>query len=165
MRIIKKYTNRRLYDTSSSSYVNLESLAELIRSGEMVKIIDAQSGGDLTRLILMQIILETQGALELMPVGLLHRMIRLGAHNPMHAMFRQQLAVGLDMIDAQISRMEAQFHTLYPNATPPPAATPSSPPAPDAPPAKPPPPEPSEAGEDLDAFRARLAALEARLGQ
>jgi len=57
--ILKKYgKNRRLYDTSASRYVNLEEVAAFIRNGTEVQVIDAQSGEDLTRVCLMQIIME-----------------------------------------------------------------------------------------------------------
>jgi polyhydroxyalkanoate synthesis repressor PhaR len=57
--IFKKYgKNRRLYDTSASRYVNLEEVAALIRNGTEVQIIDAQTGEDLTRVCLMQIVME-----------------------------------------------------------------------------------------------------------
>ncbi len=57
--ILKKYgKNRRLYDTSASRYVNLEELAAMIRNGTEVQVIDAQTGEDLTRVSLMQIIME-----------------------------------------------------------------------------------------------------------
>src|ERR1700751_3302620 len=54
--VIKKYGNRRLYDTASSRYVNLDDLAEHIRAGREVQVVDAKSGQDLTRVILTQII-------------------------------------------------------------------------------------------------------------
>jgi polyhydroxyalkanoate synthesis repressor PhaR len=56
--VIKKYGNRRLYDTTSSRYVNLDDLAEHIRAGREVQVVDAKSGQDLTRVILTQIITE-----------------------------------------------------------------------------------------------------------
>src|SRR5437868_11718198 len=56
--IIKKYGNRRMYDTSASRYVNLEDLAGMIRDGKEVKVVDAKTGEDLTRLTLSQIISE-----------------------------------------------------------------------------------------------------------
>jgi polyhydroxyalkanoate synthesis repressor PhaR len=58
MIVIKKYENRRLYDTASSRYVNLEDVAALVREGEEVQVIDAKSGEDLTRVVLTQIIVE-----------------------------------------------------------------------------------------------------------
>jgi len=56
--VIKKYSNRRLYDTSESRYVNLEDIAELIRKGKAVQVVDAKTGEDLTRVTLTQIITE-----------------------------------------------------------------------------------------------------------
>jgi polyhydroxyalkanoate synthesis repressor PhaR len=56
--IIKKYGNRRLYDTAASRYINLEDIATLIREGKDVKVIDAKTGQDLTRVTLTQIITE-----------------------------------------------------------------------------------------------------------
>lgn len=56
--IIKKYPNRRLYDTSRSAYVNLEDLAGMIRNGKDVQVVDAITGEDLTRVVLTQIIVE-----------------------------------------------------------------------------------------------------------
>src|ERR1700748_2750580 len=56
--VIKKYANRRLYDTSSSRYINLEDIAALVRNGKEVQVIDAASGEDLTRVTLTQIIVE-----------------------------------------------------------------------------------------------------------
>ncbi len=56
--VIKKYGNRRLYDTAGSRYVNLDDIAELIRKGNEVQVLDAKTGQDLTRVTLTQIITE-----------------------------------------------------------------------------------------------------------
>ena len=56
--VIKKYGNRRLYDTAGSRYVNLDDLAALVRSGKEVHVVDAKTGRDLTRVTLTQIITE-----------------------------------------------------------------------------------------------------------
>jgi len=56
--VIKKYENRRLYDTTNSRYVNLEEVAQLVQSGKDVQVVDAATGEDLTRLVLTQIIVE-----------------------------------------------------------------------------------------------------------
>jgi polyhydroxyalkanoate synthesis repressor PhaR len=56
--VIKKYPNRRLYDTSGSRYINLEDIAVLIRDGKDVQVVDAQSGEDITRVTLTQIIVD-----------------------------------------------------------------------------------------------------------
>jgi len=56
--LVKKYGNRRLYDTAGSRYVNLDDLAGLVRAGKDIRVVDARSGRDLTRVILTQIITE-----------------------------------------------------------------------------------------------------------
>ena len=56
--VIKKYENRRLYDTSSSRYINLEDVAALVRDGSDVQVVDAKTGEDLTRVVLAQIIMD-----------------------------------------------------------------------------------------------------------
>jgi polyhydroxyalkanoate synthesis repressor PhaR len=56
--VIKKYGNRRLYDTTNSRYVNLEEIADLVRQGKEVQVVDAKTGRDLTRVTLTQIITE-----------------------------------------------------------------------------------------------------------
>ncbi len=74
---VKKYGNRRLYDTAESRYVTLEELAEKIRKGSDVKIVDAKSGHDLTQSTLTQIIVESRGAAKLLPVPFLLQLIRM----------------------------------------------------------------------------------------
>lgn len=75
--LIKKYGNRRLYDTGDSKYVTLDELAAKIRSGADVRVVDAQTGEDLTQALLTQIVLETGNAAKFLPVQLLLQMIRL----------------------------------------------------------------------------------------
>ncbi len=76
--IVKKYSNRRLYDTEGSRYVTLEELAEKIRLGADVKVLDAKSNEDLTQATLTQVILESRGAARLLPVPLLVQLVRMG---------------------------------------------------------------------------------------
>jgi polyhydroxyalkanoate synthesis repressor PhaR len=76
--LVKKYGNRRLYDTASSRYITLEELAEIIRGGEDVRVVDAKSGDDLTNATLAQIIIEGRGAARMLPVPLLTALIRMG---------------------------------------------------------------------------------------
>jgi polyhydroxyalkanoate synthesis repressor PhaR len=74
--VIKKYENRRLYDTTNSRYVNLEEVAQLLQQGNDVKVIDASSGEDITRLILTQIIVEDAKTPESsFPLDLLRQMV------------------------------------------------------------------------------------------
>ncbi|MGH8062389.1 MAG: polyhydroxyalkanoate synthesis repressor PhaR, partial [Pseudoxanthomonas sp.] len=60
MRIIKKYPNRRLYDTEISSYITIEDVRQLIVDGEDFEVRDAKTGDDLTRTVLLQIITEQE---------------------------------------------------------------------------------------------------------
>lgn len=74
---VKKYGNRRLYDTADSRYITLEELAEKIRKGADVTVQDAKSGQDLTQSTLTQIIVESRGAAKLLPVPFLLQLIRM----------------------------------------------------------------------------------------
>lgn len=76
--LVKKYTNRRLYDTEESRYITLEELAERIRKGADAQVVDARTGEDLTSPTLTQIIMESRGADQLLPVPLLLQLIRMG---------------------------------------------------------------------------------------
>jgi len=74
--LIKKYENRRLYDVTNSRYINLEEVAQLLRDGHDVRVVDAASGKDITRLILTQIIIEDAKTPEsAFPLDLLRQMI------------------------------------------------------------------------------------------
>jgi polyhydroxyalkanoate synthesis repressor PhaR len=74
--VIKKYENRRLYDTTNSRYVNLDEVAQLLQQGNDVQVIDAASGEDITRLILTQIIVEDAKTPESsFPLDLLRQMV------------------------------------------------------------------------------------------
>ncbi|WP_395645269.1 polyhydroxyalkanoate synthesis repressor PhaR [Terricaulis sp.] len=75
--VIKKYANRRLYNTSTSSYVTLESLSDMVRAGTDFTVEDAKTGEDITRSVLTQIIFEQESrGQSLLPVQFLRRLIR-----------------------------------------------------------------------------------------
>ena len=77
--LIKKYANRRLYNTKESAYITLEQLADLIKDGAWVEVKDAKSGEDVTDFILTQIVLEkSRQKKALLPASLLHLIIRYG---------------------------------------------------------------------------------------
>jgi len=79
-RLIRKYVNRRLYDTAQSRYVNLDDLRELILKGSQVKIVEQATGADITTPVLLQIIADGQrGGTPLLSADFLAGMIRLGA--------------------------------------------------------------------------------------
>jgi polyhydroxyalkanoate synthesis repressor PhaR len=77
-KIIKRYANRKLYDTERSCYVTLEDIAGMIKAGDEVRIVDNKSGEDLTTVTLAQIIFETEKKASFMPIGLLRDLIRDG---------------------------------------------------------------------------------------
>ncbi len=75
---IKKYANRRLYNTATSSYVTLEHLALMVREGQDFVVYDAKTGDDITRSVLTQIIFEAESkGAHLLPTGFLRRLIRI----------------------------------------------------------------------------------------
>ena len=157
---IKKYSNRRLYDTERSCYLNIQELAELIRGGTEVRVVDAKSGDDLTQPVLLQVLGEVAG--DVLPTTMLHRIIRATGSDPWQKALRQQISTGMNLMSAQMDHMEKVF--FQQKARPAPSSegftrpAESRPPEPDASP-----PPPKNEPDDLDALRARLAALEERL--
>jgi polyhydroxyalkanoate synthesis repressor PhaR len=74
---IKKYANRRLYNTGTSTYVTLEDLADMVKSGEDFTVVDAKTGEDITRSVLTQIIFEQENkGQNLLPITFLRQLIR-----------------------------------------------------------------------------------------
>src|SRR5437868_4733765 len=80
-RVVKRYANRKLYDTQRSRYVTLEQIAEMIRSGEDVRIVDNNSKEDLTAITLTQIIFEEEKKQSFLPLSALRNIIQSGAQN------------------------------------------------------------------------------------
>lgn len=77
--VIKRYSNRKLYDTQESRYVTLEELEEMIRAGREIRVLDAATGEDLTSVTLAQIILENERAHRAaLPTAFLHQLIKHG---------------------------------------------------------------------------------------
>src|SRR5512144_2661703 len=80
-RIVKRYANRKLYDTQRSRYVTLEQIADMIRTGEDVKIVDNNSKEDLTAITLAQIIFEEEKKASFMPLSALRNIIQTGGQS------------------------------------------------------------------------------------
>ena len=77
--VIKRYSNRKLYDTQESRYVTLEEIEEMIRAGREIAVVDAASGEDLTSVTLTQIILENErNHRASLPTAFLHQLIKHG---------------------------------------------------------------------------------------
>ena len=93
---IKKYANRRLYDTESSSYITLDRLAEMVREGREFEVVDAKTGEDITRQVLTQIIVdeEARGS-TMLPVNFLKQLIGLYG-NSMQGVVPQYLDAAMD---------------------------------------------------------------------
>lgn len=76
--IIKKYANRRLYNTDTSSYITLEHLAQMVRENREFKVVDAKTGDDITRTVLTQIIVEEEAqGKNMLPISFLRQLISM----------------------------------------------------------------------------------------
>ena len=111
MVVVKKYGNRRLYDTESSRYITLDDMAGLLRSGRDVRVIDAKTKADLTKSVLLQIITEQEKEHDLLPISFLKKVIRHGDATLRESM-RRYLSVSLDaFLDAQ-KDFEQRYRTF-----------------------------------------------------
>ncbi len=107
--IIKKYANRRLYNTSSSSYITLDDLARMTREGVDFQVVDAKSGDDITHSILTQIIMEEEANGEhMLPVSFLRQLISMYG-NSMQAMMPHYLEASM----ANFRRNQAKFQSAF----------------------------------------------------
>jgi polyhydroxyalkanoate synthesis repressor PhaR len=171
--LVKKYGNRRLYDTEDSRYVRLGELAEKIRQGAEVRVVDARTDADLTSETLAQIIFEDRQAARLLPPALLQQMIRMG-DDALAEFLGRYLTWALDMYLQARSQSAAfspfsGFGGFNPSAFAFPFARPPAPPAPSpAPPparreAAAPASAPSARDGDVAELRRELEALKRSL--
>ena len=108
-RLIKKYANRRLYDTESSKHVTLDGIHDLIAAGHDVRIVDDTSGEDISRSILLQIIAEReQHGRPILDAQFLTRLIRMYG-NPMQDMVGEFLSKSFDTFISQQARYREQM--------------------------------------------------------
>lgn len=186
---IKKYANRRLYNTGTSTYVTLEDLADMVKAGEDFIVVDAKSGEDITRSVLTQIIFEQENkGQNLLPIAFLRQLIRFYGDSiqnliPTYLDFsidslvrdqeklRQQMtsAFGtgsfgpgaMDAMNEQVRRNTEMFEQAMRMFLPfsPSAGTPRS-----EPPPAPPKPEGSTAsGSDVEALKRQLDEMQKKL--
>ena len=110
---IKKYANRRLYDTESSTYITLDRLAAMIREGREFEVVDAKTGEDITRQVLTQIIVdeEARGS-TMLPVNFLKQLIGLYG-NSMQGMVPQYLEAAMEAFQRNQSAVRDTFGTNF----------------------------------------------------
>lgn len=141
---IKKYANRRLYDTVHSRYVNLKQISDLIKEGHTVEVSDVATGEDLTKVILTQIILEEEKERRnLLPTDFLHQIIQYG-ESAYEDFLEKFLTAGMSAYQSAQERMEGLFRGWmrpWLDASPPPSQS------------------------EIEALRQKVAELEARLAR
>lgn len=112
-RLIKKYPNRRLYDTKTSTYITLADVKKLVLAGEEFRVADAKTGEDLTRSILLQIILEEEAAgAPMFSADMLTQFIRCYG-NAMQGMLGTYLERNVHLFNEIQKRMQEQSQKLY----------------------------------------------------
>ena len=167
--IIKKYANRRLYNTGTSSYITLDDLAQMTRENVEFEVVDAKSGDDITHSILTQIIMEEEaGGEQLLPVSFLRQLISMYG-NSMQALMPPYLDASMKFFrenqsklgdtlksgmaatplgklhEANMAMFRAATETLLPGSTKPADAAPTS------------------KDEELAALRKQMAAMQEQL--
>jgi len=112
-RLIKKYPNRRLYDTKTSSYITLADVKQMVLKQEEFRVVDAKTGDDLTRPILLQIILEEEsGTVPMFSSDLLSQMIR-SYGGAMQGFMGSYLEKNLEAFQHMQKALQDQSHKIY----------------------------------------------------
>ena len=115
--VIKKYENRRLYDTTNSRYVNLEEVAEMVRGGADLQVVDAKTNEDLTRTVLTQIIVEETKGSELgLPLELLRQLV-LASDAARHQFLEWYLKNAMEAYQKVSDSLQSRFHEVQQAAT------------------------------------------------
>jgi len=190
--VIKKYANRRLYNTGSSSYVTLDNLAEMVKAGTDFVVYDAKTSEDITRQVLTQIIFEEEnasGAQNLLPIQFLRQLIRfygdqmqsfvpsyleasLDAFTRQQERMREQMAgafgtaPGYTLFDEQVRQNMALFDRamkMFSPFTPPPVGGGAAPRAAEPEPAAEPPAAPAGGGDQIADLKSQLEAMQKQI--
>lgn len=111
---IKKYANRRLYNTGTSTYVTLEDLATMVKTGEDFVVYDAKTGEDITRSVLTQIIFEQENkeGQNLLPINFLRQLIRFYGDS-MQMMVPRYLEVSIDSLTREQEKYREQISQAF----------------------------------------------------
>ena len=136
--LIKKYGNRRLYDTRRSRYVTLEEVLEVVAAGEEIRVVDAKTQEDLTKRIVTKIIFleEERRNLDLLPLEFLRKLVQ-HRDDSLREFYQRYLALSLEVYRSSQAKMQELV--------------------------APPPPPPAAVSEELAELKARIASLEARV--
>ncbi len=112
--IIKKYANRRLYNTGTSTYVTLEDLAAMVKKGEDFVVHDAKTGEDITRSVLTQIIFEQENkeGQNLLPINFLRQLIRFYGDS-LQMLVPRYLEVSLDSLTREQEKFRSQIAQAF----------------------------------------------------
>ena len=111
---IKKYANRRLYNTGTSTYVTLEDLAAMVKNGEDFLVYDAKTGDDITRSVLAQIIFEQENKAgqNLLPTTFLRQLIRFYGDS-MQMVVPRYLEQSIDMLTREQEKFRKQMTSTF----------------------------------------------------
>ena len=174
--IIKKYANRRLYNTQSSSYITLDDLAQMTREGVDFQVLDAKTGTDITHQILTQIIMEEESHGEqMLPISFLRQLISMYG-NSMQALMPHYLEATMDNFRANQRKLQETWQaSMGPDALARLAETnmamfkaaasafmPGTGAGAGAPPS-PPTPTPHAVEDDIEALREQMAEMQRKL--
>jgi polyhydroxyalkanoate synthesis repressor PhaR len=111
--VIKKYANRRLYNTATSTYVTLDDLAEMVKKGTDFVVYDAKSGEEITRSVLTQIIFEEEGkGQNLLPIKFLRQLIRFYGDS-MQAFVPGYLEMSLESLTREQDKLRSQLAEIW----------------------------------------------------
>jgi polyhydroxyalkanoate synthesis repressor PhaR len=117
IRLIKKYPNRRLYDTRTSAYITLSDVKQLVLDGERFQVVDAKSGEDLTRSILLQIILEEEsGGKPMFSATALSQIIRFYGHamqGVMGAYLEKNIQAFIEIQERMAEQSQGMYGTQF----------------------------------------------------
>jgi polyhydroxyalkanoate synthesis repressor PhaR len=158
---IKKYANRRLYDTESSTYITLDKLAQMVREGRDFEVVDAKTGEDITRQVLTQIIVEEEAhGSTMLPINFLKQLIGLYG-NSMQNFVPSYLEAAMDAFQRNQSAVKDAFSgnvfadlakrnmAMFEDAAQAFTGKPK--------------PEPKASGSEVDVLKAELDALKAKV--
>jgi polyhydroxyalkanoate synthesis repressor PhaR len=114
---IKKYANRRLYNTESSAYITLETLAKMVRDGREFEVLDAKTGDDITHNVLTQIIMEGEGKAgqSMLPAGFLRQIISMYGDS-MQSMVPGYLEASMEAFRRNQEQVKSTFEGVLANS-------------------------------------------------